>query len=92
MPVVQFPNDLVLQEVVACSICQKDISLDKATAGFIDADNRQRFACNSHFWEGNKYITGWIDFAARERLRMLHAGMEPNGLRSIGGGNAWSLP
>ena len=92
MPVVQFPNDLVLQEVVGCSICQKDIPLDKATAGFIDTDNRQRFACNSHFWEGNKYITGWIDFAARERLRTLHAGMEPSGLRSIGGGNAWSLP
>ena len=88
MSIVQFPNDLVLQEVVACDICDKDISLDKATAGFVDADNRQRFACNSHFWEGNKYITGWIDFAARERLRMLHTGMEPSGLRSIGGSSA----
>jgi hypothetical protein len=25
-------------------------------------------------------------------LRTLHAGAEPNGLRSIGGGNAWALP
>ncbi len=77
MPIVKFPNDLVLQEVVPCAVCQKDIPLDKATAGFIDAENRQRFACNSHFWEGNKYITGWIDFAACERLRMLNAGVEP---------------
>ncbi len=80
MSVVQFPDDLVLQEVVACAICQKEIPLDKATAGFIDADNRQTFACNTHFWEGNKYITGWVDFAARERLRAFTTGANYNDL------------
>lgn len=90
MPVVKFPDDLVPQEVVGCAICQKDIPLDKATAGFIDADNRQAFACNAHFWEGNKYITGWVDFAARERMRARSMGIDLNNLLS-GGGYAWPI-
>jgi len=56
------------------------IPLDKATAGFLDADNRQAFACNAHFWEGNKYITGWVDFAASERLRAFATGANYNDL------------
>lgn len=88
MSLIHFPNDLVAKEQVLCAICTADIPFSKATVGQIDADGLQAFACNAHFWEGNRFILGWVDFAAKGRLRAFSLGVEPN----VGGGYARTIP
>lgn len=63
-------------EKLLCPLCSVSLSLDKATAGFYDADGRQTFACVSHFAETEKIIMGWADFIIRERAKCLSRGME----------------
>ncbi len=86
MSIIHFPDDVVAKKQVICAICEQGISLDKATAGFLDADHYQAFACNAHFWEGNRFILGWVDFAAGERRKLLSQGIDPSG-----GGYAWPV-
>lgn len=86
MSITHFPGDVVAKEQVLCAICELGIPLDKATAGFLDANRSQAFACNAHFWEGNRFILGWVDFAAGERRKQLSQGIDPSG-----GGYAWSV-
>ncbi len=86
MPITQFPDDLVPKQILVCAICGQLIPPDKATAGLFNADNFQLFACNAHFWESNRFIVGWIEFAAQERLRVMHAGRDPGSLTDGGGG------
>lgn len=86
MSIIHFPSDVVAKEQVSCAICELNIPLDKATAGFLSADHGQVFACNAHFWEGNRFILGWVDFAAGERRILLSQGTDPSG-----GGYAWSV-
>jgi len=79
-----------ISEPLTCSICQVDLLLAKATAGFYDADNRQAFACVSHFSEVDLLIRGWADFLKRERYRYLRQGKEPNDLIYMeADGNVW---
>jgi hypothetical protein len=71
----------------ACSICRVQLTLDKATAGLIDADNRQALACVSHFSEVELLIGGWANFIASERIRYLQR-RQPSNLIYGGGDNA----
>jgi hypothetical protein len=80
MAIVSFPSDLQFPATLTCAICAQPIAPAIATAGQLDADNRQAFACNSHFGEANKYILGWIDFAAAQHLLLLSRGIGPNNL------------
>lgn len=91
MAITHFPDDLKPRKTVTCAICQNNVDLGKATVGFLDADNQQAFACNAHFWEGNKFILGWVDFAASERLRSLNGSIDPMMIASLGNTHAWPL-
>jgi hypothetical protein len=71
MTMIELPPDMQISNVLTCSICNVKLQLGNATAGPFDADNRQAFACVSHFLEVEKLILGWADFMAQERARCL---------------------
>jgi len=87
MAITKLPSDLKLAEPMICAICGVRLTLDKATAGMLDSEHRQTFACVSHFSEVEKLITGWADFTAKERYRSLHHGYEPRDLLDKAGGH-----
>ena len=76
MAITQLPEE-INGELLRCSICSVALDIDKATAGFYDAHNKQAFACISHFAEVEKLVLGWVDFAAHERLSFLYDGEYP---------------
>lgn len=80
MAITKVPPDFELAEPLICAICSVKLTLDKATAGMLDSDRRQTFACVSHFSEVEKLIMGWADFTAKERYKSLHNGYEPQDL------------
>jgi len=80
MAIVKLPADYPLDNPLHCSICQVELLLSKATAGFCDANNKQAFACVSHFSEVDLLIRGWADFIGRERYRYVRQGQEPKEL------------
>ena len=65
--IVSIPQNFNANNLKACAICRVQLRLSTATAGLIDASNRQAFACISHFSEVELLIVGWADFLARER-------------------------
>ncbi|HET8671402.1 MAG TPA: hypothetical protein VFM05_12480 [Candidatus Saccharimonadales bacterium] len=69
MSVVYISKELQIYEPLTCAICRVKLWLDKATVGLFDANNRQAFACVSHFSEVELLIIGWADFIARERRK-----------------------
>lgn len=69
MAIVKLPNDKPIPERLSCAICARLITPDEATAGMLDADNKQQFACNGHFWNPHQFIAGWADFLAAERAK-----------------------
>jgi hypothetical protein len=89
MAVVHMPSERPFEETT-CAVCHVALVPEKATAGLFDANNRQVFACISHFSEVEKLILGWADFLASERRRCFEQGEEPAFL-IYGGGtqNAW---
>lgn len=68
MAIVELPLEL-RTEKSTCAICQVKLLWPKATAGMFDANNRQAFACVSHFMEVDLLLRGWADFIARERRK-----------------------
>lgn len=73
MAIIQLLNNEPPPQQLPCAICNKQIPLDGAVAGLLDADNKQRFACNGHFWNPHQFIAGWADFIANERAKRTHA-------------------
>lgn len=87
MAITKLPPDLKLSDTLTCAICGVKLDLDKATAGMCDSNRQQAFACVSHFSEVEKLITGWADFAAKEKYKSLHHGQEPDELLTKAGGH-----
>lgn len=69
MAIIQLLNDEPMPQQLPCAICGKQVAPDGAVAGLLDADNKQQFACNGHFWNPHQFIAGWADFMARERAK-----------------------
>jgi hypothetical protein len=67
MAIVYIPPELGSKRPMACAICGVALALQNATAGLMDANNQQAFACVSHFAEVERLIVGWADFAAHQR-------------------------
>jgi hypothetical protein len=86
MAIVQIPKEIPVKYHLACSICYVSLLLDKATAGLFDANNRQAFACVSHFSEVELLIVGWADFMADEREKYQRQKREAE---ALGVSNAW---
>lgn len=80
MAIVNLPPDLVSTSTLTCAICSVKLTLDKATAGLLDCNGHQAFACVSHFSEVEKLINGWADFLAKERFKYLRKGQSPEDL------------
>lgn len=75
MGIVRIPQDITLP--LTCAVCGVDLALDKATAGLYDCNNRQAFACVSHFMEVEKLILGWADFITTELEKYKTLGDKP---------------
>src|SRR3982751_1363355 len=84
MAIIKLPSSLQVILPLVCSICKVKLSLDKATAGLLDYNGRQAFACVSHLSEIEKLILGWADFSANERFKSLHQGRTPSDLTNGG--------
>jgi hypothetical protein len=82
MAITQIPKEISVKDRLACSICRVSLLLNKATAGLFDANNRQAFACVSHFSEVELLIIGWADFMADERRKYQRQ-------KALGVSNAW---
>ncbi len=89
MSIAHFPADLQCVTPMTCSICRARLYLSTATVGLYDAENRQAFACISHFSEVELLIGGWADFIARERIRYRQQNQRSNTLMDEEGRNAW---
>ena len=87
MAITKLPPDLKRTELLICAICNVKLDLDKATAGILDSNHKQAFACVSHFSEIEKLITGWADFTVKEKYKSLHHGQEPDELLAKAGGH-----
>lgn len=88
MAIIELPTELQIGWPLVCAICRVPLSLDKATAGFVDADNRQAFACVSHFSEIALLLLGWANFIACERRRYLQHDQKQSDLLYGGRGSA----
>lgn len=69
MAIIQLRENKQLPETLACIICARRVSNTEAVAGLLDAEGRQHFACNGHFWNPHQFIAGWADFMAHERAK-----------------------
>lgn len=87
MAITRLPASFRLAEPLTCAICGVSLTLDKATAGMLDGQHRQTFACVSHFSEVEKLILGWAYFTAKERYKSLHYDLEPRELLNETGGH-----
>lgn len=67
MAITRLPANTVDIDTLTCAICKVALTFDKATAGLLDRNGHQSFACVSHFTEVEKLISGWADFMATER-------------------------
>lgn len=68
MAIVSIP-DVIPTDALICAICKVSLTLDKATAGLMDKNGHQAFACVSHFSEVEKLVTGWADYMANQRAQ-----------------------
>lgn len=87
MAITKLPANFKLAEPLTCAICGVSLTHDKATAGMLDGQHHQTFACVSHFSEVEKLIFGWADFTAKERYKSLHYGLELQDLLNKAGGH-----
>ncbi len=69
MTIIQLHHDEPLPQQLPCVICGKQITTEGAVAGLLNADNKQQFACNGHFWNPHQFIAGWADFIVAERAK-----------------------
>ena len=77
---------------VTCAICMKVISFAEATTGLLDAEGNQTFACDSHFWRGHEYVTGWVNFSISEQAKLLGRGeLTPSGIPIKEWEDDWTL-
>lgn len=64
MAIVKVPDNIVPK--LTCAICGAKLTPANATAGLLDAQGRQAFACISHLSNVRELIIGWADFMAAE--------------------------
>ena len=66
-----FPHDQTTP-TIRCIICYESVSLTQATAGSLNADGSQAFACDRHLFNREAWITAWALFDV-EQDAMTHA-------------------
>jgi hypothetical protein len=65
------PHDHPTQ-LIHCIICYEYVSLSQATAGSLQADGSQAYACDRHLHNREAWITAWALFDI-EQDAMTHA-------------------
>lgn len=86
MAIIELPNNQKIDDTLMCSICRVKLLLSKATAGLLNAENRQAFACVSHLSEVDLLIRGWADFMVAERSKHYRRKREAD---VLGVSNVW---
>ena len=67
MSIVFDLQDSALAHIFDCSICGIQLVPEKATAGLLDVQGAQAYACVSHLSEVELLIRGWADFITRQK-------------------------
>lgn len=67
-------------ELLHCVICDRDLPPTHMTAGMVDTQGRQQFACYGHSWEDDRLILGWAWLFAIEQRQKLpqHTALQPH--------------
>jgi hypothetical protein len=60
---VHWPSRSQLAIPIRCEICDATKTLSDIAAGALRWDGSQAFACNSHFYDADRLVAGWADFA-----------------------------
>lgn len=82
MSITSFPYDEPLPEVVTCAFCKREIPLERATIGPINAKGAVSLLCNSHLWDDLKFIDEHADYIASQRRKFF--GSDNHNLRRFG--------
>jgi hypothetical protein len=77
MSIVSCPDDTTLSSAIQCVICQDVRTYADVSAGMLNTDGQQAFACDDHFRDGNRLYAGWIQFVVEERTRQLNMMLLP---------------
>jgi hypothetical protein len=87
MSIILEQADSDLGNAIICSICGISLALNKATAGLLNAQGEQAYACVSHLSEFDLFIRGWADFIANQKTSR---GSKERGLEELYGGKRYS--
>lgn len=66
MAIIQYPDDIPSPDLVTCVICREQKPMSSMSAGLVDAQEQQAFACESHYHEFRRLVIGWVDFAIQQ--------------------------
>lgn len=67
MSVVSYPFNEPKPEEIMCVLCKRNITLESATIGPMNAKGGVSLFCNGHLWDGLKFIDQHADYLANER-------------------------
>jgi len=67
MAIIYSPKNTSLLPMATCAICNEEKPLSVMSAGLVDAESNQAFACESHYSEFRRMVIGWVDFAIEQR-------------------------
>jgi hypothetical protein len=70
MSIVSFPYDEPLPVKIVCALCRREIRIEYATIGPINARGVVSLLCNGHLWEDRKFVDELADYTASERQKL----------------------
>lgn len=70
MSIVSFPYNKLLPEKVICDLCKRDVPIEDATIGPINARGAISLLCNGHLWEDRKFVDELADYTAGEQQKL----------------------
>ena len=66
MAIVYSPDNQKPDTMITCVVCREQKPLRTMSAGLVDAQHNQAFACESHYSEFRRLVIGWVDFAIEQ--------------------------
>ena len=73
MSIVSFPYNKPLPEKIICAMCGRNIGMENATIGPLNAKGAVSLFCNGHLWEDRNFVDKLADYNARERQKFFDA-------------------
>ncbi len=69
MSIISFPYNTPLPEKITCVICKRDIFIEDATVGPVNALGTASLLCDGHLWDDLKFVDELADYTASERQK-----------------------